>query len=129
MSASLPIETFFWLPHCSTCQKAEGYLLDAGATIQHYVDLKASPIAEATLRDLVTRIPGGTVGLFSKRAMKFRSLGLDKQVLTDDQLFQHMLDEYTFIKRPVILTKAGVVLAGFSAKAYDALLKPVGASR
>jgi arsenate reductase (glutaredoxin) len=61
--------------------------------------------------------------------MKFRSLGLDKQVLTDDQLFQHMLDEYTFIKRPVILTKAGVVLAGFSAKAYDALLKPVGASR
>jgi hypothetical protein len=33
-----------------------------------------------------------------------------------------MGEEYTFIKRPVIVTVNGKTLAGFSAKQYDALI-------
>jgi arsenate reductase (glutaredoxin) len=117
---ALHVTCMYWLPHCSTCQKAEAALQELGVTIKATHDLKATPIDPNALQTLVTGI-GGAENLFSKRAMKYRSLGLDKQTLTDDQMLQHMLTEYTFIKRPALLLSDGRVLAGFSAKQYKAV--------
>ena len=47
--------------------------------------------------------------------MKFRSMGLAERQLTEADYRQLIIDEYTFLKRPVLLTDAGV-FAG-SAKA------------
>jgi arsenate reductase len=35
--------------------------------------------------------------------MKYRAMGLNKEELTEDQWKKHILSEYTFLKRPVII--------------------------
>lgn len=117
---ALKIKTFYWLPYCSTCQKAEAYLKDMGAVIERYVDVKTEPVAIQTLQQLASQL-GGVEALFSKRAIKYRTLGLNEKTLTDTEMLDYMHSEYTFIKRPVLETADGKVLAGFSKKAYDAL--------
>ena len=61
---------------------------------------------------------GSYEALFSRRAMKFRSMGLADKTLTEQDYRKLILEEYTFLKRPVFLTDAGVT-AG-SAKAQVA---------
>lgn len=121
-SASLPtIERMYWLPYCSTCTKAEKYLLDKGVTIQQTINVKEETVSIDTLKSLAERL-GSVEALFSKRAMKYRAWGLHEKKLTDAEMLQYMHEEYTFIKRPVIVANNGNVLAGFSAKQYDALI-------
>ena len=45
------------------------------------------------------RIGGSYEALFSRRAMKFRSMGLADKTLTEQDYRQLILDEYTFLKR------------------------------
>jgi arsenate reductase len=114
--------SIYWLPHCSTCQKAKAYLEAKGVCFTVVRDIKAAPLSETEVKDLVAKI-GGAEALFSKRAMKFRSLGLHEQTLTSEQLVGHMATEYTFIKRPVVVfEESKAIFAGFSAKQYDAYL-------
>jgi arsenate reductase (glutaredoxin) len=117
----LLIETLYWLPYCSTCQKADQFLQQKGHAPKAYVDIKAEPLAIETIRQLCEAV-GGPIHLFSKRAMKYRSMGLDKLTLSDEDMIRYMNEEYTFIKRPVLVASNGIVLAGFSAKQYTSLL-------
>jgi len=114
------IEMFYGLPYCSTCVKAEQYLRDKGASIVNTVNVKETPVDETTLIELSTAL-GGVEALFSKRAMKYRASGLHEKQLSDADMLRYMQEEYTFIKRPVIKTRDGRVLAGFSARQYDKL--------
>lgn len=41
--------------------------------------------------------------LFSKVAQKYRALGLDKRTLSEEDHKKYILEEYTFLKRPVII--------------------------
>jgi arsenate reductase (glutaredoxin) len=118
---ALIIERFYWLPHCTTCQKAEQYLKDKGVQIKKYIDVKTQQVSKEEIQEL-TQLMGSVEGLFSKRAMKYRSMGLDKMTLTDDDMLHYMHEEYTFIKRPVLVTKHKKILAGFSKKQYDTLI-------
>jgi arsenate reductase len=95
-------------------------LLGQGATIQQYINLKEEPIDRNVLLSLTQGV-GGVEQLFSKRAMKYRLLGLHEKTLSDEDMIGYMLEEYTFIKRPVIVTSRGT-LAGFSKKQYQNLL-------
>jgi arsenate reductase len=114
------VETMYWLPYCSTCVKADQYLQEKGIEVQQHVDMKADRLPMETIEKLVAGI-GGAEALFSKRAMKYRSLGLDKRDLTPQEMLGYMHEEYTFIKRPVLVLSNGKVLAGFSKKQYDTL--------
>jgi len=116
------IERMYWLPYCTTCTKAEKHLLDNGASIGRQINVKETKVTRTELEEL-SKALGGVEKLFSKRAMKYRSMGLDKMTLSDEDMLNYMQQEYTFIKRPVIVAKNGKVLAGFSAKQYDELLK------
>lgn len=118
----LEIEQVYWLPYCSTCVKADQYLKDKGATVKQYINLKEEPVSIDTLKTLCERM-GGVDKLFSKRAMKYRAWGLNEKELSDEEMLQYMHEEYTFIKRPVVVTKDKQVLAGFSAKQYDQLFQ------
>ena len=120
MPTPLVIEAFYWLSHCSTCQKAEAFLKERGAKIQRYIDVKTESVSRTELEQLVQKI-GSVEALFSKRAMKYRQWGLDKQTLSPDEMLDYMAKEYTFIKRPVLVTKDGQILSGFSAKQYGGL--------
>lgn len=106
-------KTFFTLPTCKTCQRIEADLnpAAAGATVR---DIKAEAITAEEV-DAMHAHSGSYEALFSRRAMKFRSMGLAERQLTEADYRQLIIDEYTFLKRPVLLTDAGV-FAG-SAKA------------
>lgn len=114
------VETFYWLPKCTTCQKAEAFIKDKGATIKHYVDVKTQQVDRQTLEQLAAQL-GGVENLFSKRALKYRAMGLHLRTLSDAEMLDLMHEEYTFIKRPVIVTTTGQVIAGFVKKPYEAL--------
>lgn len=111
----------YWLPHCTTCQKAVKYLEEKGVPVRSFRDLKAAPLSEAEVRDLAAKV-GGPEKLFSKRAMKYRAMGLHEQQLSEDDLVRLMTEEYTFVTRPVIV-RGDHATAGFAAKRVDALLE------
>ena len=46
---------------------------------------------------------GSYEALFSKIARKYKELGLKDKHLTEADFRKYILDEYTFLKRPVIL--------------------------
>ena len=110
----------YWLPHCTTCQKAVQHLRDRGVTIRGFRDLKAQPLTRPEVEDLA-RKAGGAETLFSRRAMKYRKMGLHERTLSDDDLLRLMAEEYTFVTRPVIV-RGDRATAGFSAKRVDELV-------
>jgi arsenate reductase len=48
-------------------------------------------------------LAGSFEALFSRRAIKYRSLGLHEQTLTEKDYRRLILEEYTFLKRPVAI--------------------------
>ena len=105
--------TFFTLPTCKTCQRIEADLApaDHGAVV---CDIKSEGITAEQL-DAMKAHAGSYEALFSRRAMKFRSMGLADMDLGEEDYRRLIIDEYTFLKRPVLLTQ-DAVFAG-SAKA------------
>ena len=110
----------YWLPHCSTCQKAVAFLEERGVPIRAFRDLKAAPLSRAEVEELARKV-GGAEALFSKRAMKYRAMGLHEQALSEDDLLRLMAEEYTFVTRPVIV-RGERATAGFSEKRVAALV-------
>jgi arsenate reductase (glutaredoxin) len=110
----------YWLPYCSTCQKAVEHLRGRGVAIDRFRDLKSEPLSETEVRELAAKV-GGPDALFSRRAMKYRQRGLHEQRLSDDDLVRLMAEEYTFITRPVIVS-GDRATAGFSAKRIGELI-------
>lgn len=103
----------FTLPTCKTCQRIFDDLQPAAHGCE-VVDIKSEGISAADL-DAMAAHAGSYEALFSRRAMKFRSMGLADQALTEQDYRRLILEEYTFLKRPVFLFDDAVV-AG-SAKA------------
>jgi arsenate reductase (glutaredoxin) len=111
----------YWLPYCTTCQKAVAHLQEKGVPIRRYRNLKEEPLSEHEVRGLAEKV-GGVDKLFSKRAMKFRQMGLHERVLSEDEMVRLMAEEYTFVTRPVIVCQDRAT-AGFSAKRVDELVR------
>ena len=72
------------------------------------------------MEQLIAKV-GGPTELFSRRARKYRELNLSERDLSRDELVKLMAEEYTFIKRPV-LVNGDRAIAGFSPKSYDKFL-------
>ena len=58
---------------------------------------------EAEVLDQLAQEHGSYEALFSKRAMKYKSMGLNKMELNEKDFRKYILDEYTFLKRPVFV--------------------------
>lgn len=89
----------YHLKSCSTNVRILKELNLDGVELQN---IKQDNIDEATLDFLKEKV-GSYEALFSKKAMKFRSLGLNKMDLTEDDYKKHILEEYTFLKRPYMI--------------------------
>lgn len=90
----------YHLSSCNTCQKIIKSLNNGeGFELQN---IKTDNINEEQL-DAVKEQVGSYEALFSRRAMKYRSMGLGEKNLTESDYRQLILDEYTFLKRPVVL--------------------------
>ena len=80
-------------------------------------DIKTEPISAKHL-DAMAALAGSYEALFSKRARQYRSLGLHEKELSEKDYRQLILEEYTFLKRPVLQLRHKVVV-GNSKKAVQ----------
>jgi len=107
----------FHLSSCSTCQRIIGELGDIeDIELQNVKEQHISPEELDFIKEKV----GSYEALFNKRAMKYRSMGLNKETLTEDQWREHILSEYTFLKRPLAVIN-DKVFAGNAKKTVEAL--------
>ncbi|MGB7207708.1 MAG: ArsC/Spx/MgsR family protein [Pyrinomonadaceae bacterium] len=111
---------FYWLPNCSTCQKAKGWLERRGVKIAVMRDIKENPLTREEVEDLA-KILGGPAELFSKRAIKYRELKLNEREVPPAEMLDLMTDEYTFLKRPIMVI-GDHATAGFFEKSFDSFL-------
>ncbi len=70
-------------------------------------EIKTAPITVLQLDELYGLTNSYEV-LFSRKAKKFKQMDLKNQVLTEKDYRQLILDEYTFLKRPVIVNEQEV---------------------
>jgi arsenate reductase len=94
------MKKIFHLSSCSTNQRILKEI-NPGKDVE-LQDIKEQNIDAKTLVWIKEKV-GSYEALFSKRAMKYRGLGLDKMNLTEDDYSKHMLEEYTFLKRPFMI--------------------------
>ena len=90
----------YHLSTCSTCQRIINDL-DLYHQGFEFQDIKKENISAEAL-DKIAEAVGSYEALFSKRAMKFRSMGLNEMDLTEQDYRKYILEEYTFLKRPFI---------------------------
>lgn len=90
----------YHLGNCSTCQAILSKI-KPGPEVE-LIDIKEKNIDAKTL-DWLKEKTGSYESLFSKRAMKYRGLGLHEMSLTEEDYRKYMLEEYTFLKRPFII--------------------------
>lgn len=90
----------YHLSTCNTCQRIIKELNDGeGFELQN---IKENPITAKALDELKEQA-GSYEALFNRRAMKYRSMGLNKEDLSEADYRKHILSEYTFLKRPVVI--------------------------
>jgi arsenate reductase (glutaredoxin) len=65
-------------------------------------DIKSEAITENQI-DEMRAMAGSYESLFSRSAMKYKALGLKNLVLKEDDYRKYILEEYTFLKRPVFI--------------------------
>ena len=101
------MKRIYYLSSCDTCRRMmkEFNALDEFELI----DIKSANIDSKTL-DFLKEKTGSYEALFSKRAIKYKTLGLKDKNLSDQDFRQFILDEYTFLKRPVLIEGDRVVV-------------------
>ena len=78
-------------------------------------DVKTEPITVKQLEELYSYTKSYEI-LFSKNAKKYKQMDLKNQQLTEKDFRQLILDEYTFLKRPVIINNDGVFIGSSKKK-------------
>lgn len=111
----------YWLPHCSTCKKAKEFIEKMGIEINEFRDIKENRLSKNEVEKLAELV-GGAENLFSRRAIKYREMELHEREVSSAEMLDLIANEYTFIKRPVLIVGEKAT-AGFSEKIYNEILK------
>lgn len=95
------MKKIYYLSTCSTCSRI---ITELGLRNKKFVfqDIKTEKITFDQLAE-IRKLSGNYESLFSRVALKYRALGLDKKTLTEDDCKKYILEEYTFLKRPIIV--------------------------
>lgn len=93
------MKTIYYLSSCSTCIRI---MKEIGVdNTWNLVDIKQQNIDEKTLEGIKAQ-KGTYESVFSKKALKYKSMGLKDKNLKEEDFKQLILSEYTFLQRPVI---------------------------
>lgn len=94
------MKKIYHLASCTTCQRILKELKPGKDFILQ--DIKTEKITPAQL-DEMQKLAGSYEALFSRVALKFRSMGLNQMKLTEKDYRKYILEEYTFLRRPVVI--------------------------
>ncbi len=103
------------LNSCSTCQR----IIKEINWTDEVQNIKEENITAETL-DMLQKKLGSYEALFNRRAMKYRSLGLNEMKLSEKDYRKYILKEYTFLKRPVFIVD-DKIFVGNAKKTVEAL--------
>jgi arsenate reductase len=95
------MKKIYCLSTCSTCNQI---LKDIDAKKRGFQlqDIKTEHISPAQLEEM-KKMAGSYESLFSRRAIKYKERGLKNENLDEKDYRNLILEEYTFLKRPVAI--------------------------
>jgi len=95
------MDKIFFLSTCDTCKRIINELGLREKNFE-FQDIKTQKITAAQLDELKTKA-NSYEALFSKISRKYKELKLGEKKLTETEMKNYILEDYTFLKRPVIL--------------------------
>lgn len=96
----------YFLKTCSTCQRILKSINLDGFDIQ---EIKTEPITVIQLEEMET-LSGSYESLFNRRAKKYKEMDLKNESISEADYKQLILDEYTFLKRPVFIVNQQIFI-------------------
>lgn len=101
------MKKIYYLSTCDTCRA----IMKRLGGLEDFVkqDIKTELISPAQLKEM-KELAGSYEALFSRRAIKFKEMKLKDQVLTENDYKRLILQEYTFLKRPVIISGSRIFI-------------------
>ena len=107
--------------HLSSCSTNQRILkeINPGKDVE-LQDIKQQNIDAETL-DWIKDKVGSYEALFSRKAMKYKSMGLTNMDLKESDYRKYMLEEYTFLKRPFMINGDEVFIGNSKSVVEDAV--------
>lgn len=88
--------------HLSTCSTNQRILSELDVSGFEKQDIKTEKMTPLQLEQM-KNLAGSYEALFSRVAQKYKSLGLKDKILSEEDYKNYILEEYTFLKRPVFI--------------------------
>lgn len=98
----------YYLSTCDTCKRI---IADLNLKKEDFIfqDIKTEKITAQQLEQM-KKLAGSYEALFSRIARKYKELGLASKQLNETDYQKYILEEYTFLKRPVILINGKIFI-------------------
>lgn len=111
------MKKIYYLKTCDTCKR----ILQSIPNLKDFElqDIKEHPITVKQLEEM-HKLSKSYESLFSKRAKLYKEMGLKDEKLTDADFKRYILEHYTFLARPVIISDDSIFI-GNSPKNLKAL--------
>jgi arsenate reductase len=110
------MKKIFYLKTCDTCKRILKSFPTEGFRFQ---EIKTEPITEEQVVEL-KELAGSYEALFSRRAKKYKEMGLKDIALQESDYKHYLLSDYTFLQRPVIVIDRQIFI-GSGKKNLEAL--------
>ena len=119
------MEKVLYLKSCNTCKR----ILKEVTSFKEFesVDIKENPLLPHEL-DAIANRAGSYEAIFNKQARKYRELKLNLQNLTEKDFRRLILEDYTFVKRPLFII-GNNVFAGNSKSNVSRLIDFINVER
>lgn len=116
------MKKIYHLGNCTTCQ---AIIKETGINKKDFQmqDIKFEKITPAQL-DEMRKMASSYESLFSRRALKYKEWNLKDKPLTEKDYRNYIIEEYTFLKRPVVIIDDKIFI-GSEKKTVEALKKAV----
>jgi arsenate reductase (glutaredoxin) len=116
------MKKMYHLAKCTTCQSIikETKIDKKGFSMQ---DIRTEKITPAQLNEM-KELAGSYEALFSRRAIMYKELGLKNKKLEEKDYCNYILEQDTFLKRPVTIINEKIFI-GSEKKTVEALKQAV----
>ncbi|MBD3616051.1 MAG: Spx/MgsR family RNA polymerase-binding regulatory protein [Gracilimonas sp.] len=104
--------------NCNKIRDTKKWMEEQGVEFE-FIDVKKAPLTREELKELEFKV--GLDVLINKRGRKWRDLGLAEKDLSEEELFEQLLEHQTMIKRPVLI-KDESVLVGYDEESFEAFI-------
>lgn len=111
----------YFLQTCDTCRRI---LKDVNLDGFEKQEIKSHPVTVKQLEEMY-QLSRSYEALFNKRAKLYKAMDLKNQTISETDYRQYILDEYTFLKRPVFIVDDEIFI-GNSKKEIERLKAAIG---